>query len=104
MPDRLGRVRSASPRILPVGSALARAGRSTPLGKPGPSGPVCRNLMKIAAVEIQRCASSEGPDMESVIDLVFGEGPDLEAWQMAARGVCMFVIALVMVRISGRRS
>ena len=42
--------------------------------------------------------------MEATIDLVFGAGRDLTTWQMAARGAAMFVIALVMVRLSGRRS
>ena len=42
--------------------------------------------------------------MESLIDLVFGEGSDLAFWQMAARACVVFLIALVLVRISGRRS
>ena len=42
--------------------------------------------------------------METIVHLVFGTGPDLTTWQMAARGAGMFVIALAMVRLSGRRS
>jgi uncharacterized membrane protein YcaP (DUF421 family) len=35
---------------------------------------------------------------------LFGEQDDLTYWQMAARAVAMFAIALVLVRASGRRS
>ncbi|MDB5158448.1 MAG: hypothetical protein JWR50_3155 [Mucilaginibacter sp.] len=35
---------------------------------------------------------------------IFGEGKDINAWQMACRGVVIFFIALVLVRVSGRRS
>jgi len=35
---------------------------------------------------------------------LFGEGQDLTSWQMAARGVVMFFVALVLIRVSGRRS
>ena len=42
--------------------------------------------------------------MQSLIELVFGEGSELTFWQMAARACVVFVIALVLVRISGRRS
>src|SRR3978361_498953 len=35
---------------------------------------------------------------------IFGEGKDLNALQMSSRGVVMFVIALVLIRVSGRRS
>ena len=35
---------------------------------------------------------------------LFGEGQDLASWQMAARGAAMFFIALVLIRVSGRRS
>jgi uncharacterized membrane protein YcaP (DUF421 family) len=35
---------------------------------------------------------------------IFGEGKDLNALQMSSRGVVMFFIALVLIRLSGRRS
>ncbi|AXF06299.1 DUF421 domain-containing protein [Paraburkholderia hospita] len=35
---------------------------------------------------------------------IFGEGKDLDALQMAARTVAVFFLALVFIRISGRRS
>jgi uncharacterized membrane protein YcaP (DUF421 family) len=35
---------------------------------------------------------------------IFGEGKDLDALQMSSRGVAVFFIALVLIRISGRRS
>src|ERR1700709_671749 len=35
---------------------------------------------------------------------IFGEGKNLNALQMSSRGIVMFVIALVLIRISGRRS
>jgi len=35
---------------------------------------------------------------------IFGEGKDLNALQMSSRGIVMFFIALVIIRISGRRS
>lgn len=42
--------------------------------------------------------------MQSLIELVFGQGQDLTFWQMASRAAAIFLIALVLVRISGRRS
>ena len=41
--------------------------------------------------------------MEIFIKL-FGEGQDLNALQMSDRGIVMFFIALILIRISGRRS
>src|ERR1700749_5295675 len=41
--------------------------------------------------------------MEIFIKL-FGEGKDLNALQMSDRGIAMFFIALILIRISGRRS
>lgn len=42
--------------------------------------------------------------MTDMLLTIFGEGPDLDPWQMAARAVAIFVVALVLIRISGRRS
>jgi len=39
-----------------------------------------------------------------LIKQIFGEGKDLSALQMSCRGIVVFVIALVLIRISGRRS
>ncbi|MCW3120885.1 MAG: hypothetical protein JWQ38_377 [Flavipsychrobacter sp.] len=41
--------------------------------------------------------------MEWVIQL-FGEGKDLNVLQMSCRGIAVFLISLVLIRISGRRS
>ena len=43
-------------------------------------------------------------ELTSLVSTLFGEGPDLEVWQMAMRGAVVFVIALVLIRASGRRS
>jgi uncharacterized membrane protein YcaP (DUF421 family) len=39
-----------------------------------------------------------------VLIKIFGEGKDLNALQMSSRGVVMFFIALILIRVSGRRS
>src|ERR1700761_3024465 len=41
--------------------------------------------------------------METLIT-IFGQGKDLNALQMSCRGVTVFFIALILIRISGRRS
>jgi uncharacterized membrane protein YcaP (DUF421 family) len=41
--------------------------------------------------------------MTELIEFVFGHG-ELTWWQMGARAVAMFIIALALVRLSGRRS
>jgi uncharacterized membrane protein YcaP (DUF421 family) len=35
---------------------------------------------------------------------IFGEGKDLNALQMSCRGIVVFIIALALIRLSGRRS
>lgn len=39
-----------------------------------------------------------------ILKTVFGEGKDLDILQMCSRGVVTFIIALLLIRISGRRS
>lgn len=39
-----------------------------------------------------------------LIDHIFGPGKDLDAQQMACRGIMIFFIAFALIRISGRRS
>jgi uncharacterized membrane protein YcaP (DUF421 family) len=39
-----------------------------------------------------------------ILNAIFGQGKDLDALQMSTRGVTIFFIALVLIRISGRRS
>jgi uncharacterized membrane protein YcaP (DUF421 family) len=39
-----------------------------------------------------------------ILRIIFGEGKELTALQMSSRGVVVFFIALIVIRISGRRS
>jgi uncharacterized membrane protein YcaP (DUF421 family) len=41
--------------------------------------------------------------METIFT-IFGQGKDLAWWQMSSRGVIVFIIALILIRVSGRRS
>ena len=42
--------------------------------------------------------------MQAFINWLFGEGSNLEIWQMAARAVVIFGLTLLLIRASGRRS
>ena len=42
--------------------------------------------------------------MMEILNKIFGEGENLDALQMCCRGIAMFFIALLLIRISGRRS
>ncbi|WP_028078975.1 DUF421 domain-containing protein [Solimonas soli] len=42
--------------------------------------------------------------MTDILLRLFGEGRDLDALQMGARAVVVFILVLVMVRVAGRRS
>ncbi|SDE00496.1 Protein of unknown function [Mucilaginibacter pineti] len=42
--------------------------------------------------------------MEKLMFTLFGEGKDLNALQMSSRGIVVFFIALILIRVSGRRS
>jgi uncharacterized membrane protein YcaP (DUF421 family) len=42
--------------------------------------------------------------MQDAILFLFGDGPDLNALQMTMRSATVFVLTLVMIRVSGRRS
>ena len=39
-----------------------------------------------------------------ILKTIFGEGKDLDILQMCSRGIVTFIIALLLIRISGRRS
>lgn len=42
--------------------------------------------------------------MEGIIHYIFGEGKDLSVLQICSRALVVFFIALIMVRVSGRRT
>jgi len=42
--------------------------------------------------------------MEEILIKIFGEGKDLDVLQMSCRGIVIFFISLVLIRVSGRRS
>lgn len=42
--------------------------------------------------------------MKALLFTLFGEGKDLNALQMSDRGIVIFFIALILIRVSGRRS
>ena len=39
-----------------------------------------------------------------LMNVIFGQGKDLDTLQMTCRGIVVFIIALLLIRISGRRS
>lgn len=42
--------------------------------------------------------------MSNLVITIFGEGKDLNALQMSSRGITVFILALMLIRLSGRRS
>jgi uncharacterized membrane protein YcaP (DUF421 family) len=44
------------------------------------------------------------PETMQIIQSIFGAGKDLNILQMTARAIIVFIIALILIRISGRRS
>lgn len=59
-------------------------------------------LNRSPAFRVNR-VSLQSFDMHILV-LIFGEGKDLTFWQMGCRGVVVFFIALLLIRLSGRRS
>jgi len=43
-------------------------------------------------------------DLHGLVLALFGDGPDLDALQMAMRALAVFVLTLAMIRVAGRRS
>lgn len=43
-------------------------------------------------------------DVHELVLALFGDGPDLNALQMAMRALAVFVLTLAMIRVAGRRS
>ena len=52
----------------------------------------------------QRIAKVEGGTKMNMVIAIFGQGRDLDPLQMIARTIAVFFAALVLIRISGRRS
>ncbi len=42
--------------------------------------------------------------MNDLINTLFGHGKDLDSLQMVCRAICMFVITLLLIKISGMRA